>query len=82
MVGLKEFRGLFQPKQFLDSLIHGGGLGHGAAQKLSKWQGHHVSLGPCYSEYQAPGLELPSSRRIKTEFLELAGASQEAEGWL
>lgn len=59
MVGLKEFRGLFQPEQFFGSLIHGGGAWS------SMWQGDHVSLGPCYSECQAPGLELPSSRIIK-----------------
>lgn len=52
-------------------------MGHGAAQKPSKWQEDHVSLGPCYSECQTPGLELPSSRRIKIRALGLVGASQE-----
>lgn len=41
-----------------------------------------VSLGPSYSECQAPGLVFPSSRRIKIRALELVGASEEAEGWL
>lgn len=52
-------------------------VGHGAAKKPSKCQGNHVSLGPCYSECPAPGLELPSNRRIKIRALELVGASKE-----
>lgn len=72
MVGLKEFRGFFQPKLFLDSLIHGGGLG--MEQHRSPLSGR-ATMSPWVSVIQ-------SAKLLDWSFLPAEELKQSSWNWL